>query len=69
VSSRWTHPVCDVCWANISGGDPNPVALTDPSEKACCVCGDKTISGIYVRLDPSKTLCKGIHSDSTESDS
>ena len=62
--SRWTHSVCDECYDKISGGEPaSPHRLIGAGEDKCCVCGNQHASGIYLRIDPSKTLCKGVHPD------
>lgn len=60
--SRWNHSVCDLCYDRISDGT-SPHRMLDPKVEKCCVCRDETKSGIYVRIDPSKTLCRGVHPD------
>lgn len=62
MSSRWTHSVCDGCYRIISP-DQDPTRLVNPAEATCCLCGDRTSSGIFVRMDPTKTMCKGVHPD------
>jgi hypothetical protein len=49
----WTQAVCDRCWELFRGGDV-PTRLLQPVEETCAACGEKTMSGIYVRADPSK---------------
>lgn len=62
MGNRWTHPVCESCWKIISPAQ-EPVQMKDPKTTSCCLCGDETISGIFTRIDPSKTMCKGVHPD------
>lgn len=59
---RWSHSVCIECWGKVAP-DQEPHVLNNDRERSCCLCGEKTTSGIYVRVDPSKTLCKGVHPD------
>lgn len=54
--------MCDECWERISGGLP-AAKLVNAPQRDCCLCGNGTASGIMVRMDPSKTLCKGSHRD------
>jgi hypothetical protein len=59
---RWNHAMCDDCWT-VWDPSHDPVRVREAyreSEK-CCFCGAPTISGIYVRVDPDKTPCKGNH--------
>lgn len=50
-SNPWTHAICQVCWY-LKRGDQTPAHLADAREDACCYCGVKTKSGIYVRDNP-----------------
>lgn len=69
--SVWTHSICDPCWAK---REPNrtPVRVRYPEEGSnqshCCFCGDHHGSGIYVRNNPTKTLCKGTGPEHEEED-
>jgi hypothetical protein len=56
--SRWTHSICEGCWEK---RDPNrePVRVKDREVEIYCFCGLTHASGIYVREDPAKTLCRG----------
>jgi hypothetical protein len=47
----WTQAVCEDCWDTWSPGR-DPVRMVKPMTEVCCVCGEKTKSGIYVRADP-----------------
>ena len=58
--SRWTHSICESCWRKRELGR-QPVRLKDPQLELCCFCGYTHASGIYVREDPTKTLCQGKH--------
>lgn len=61
----WTQPECEKCWINenaiwepIEGvgevlrGVRQPSRISEAPIEKCCMCGDITISGIYVRRDP-----------------
>ena len=58
--SKWTHAICNECW-NARNPEREPYRVTEAEEEKCCFCGLETLSGIYTREDPSKTLCKGVH--------
>ena len=62
MSSRWTHSVCESCYKILSP-DREPSRMVDVKPESCCICGDRTLSGIYLRIDPQKTMCKGVHAD------
>lgn len=51
--SRWTHAVCDLCFALIKPG-VTPSAMKMPLTEKCCACGESTRSGIYYRADPKE---------------
>jgi hypothetical protein len=58
--SAWTHAICDACWA-LRNGDRDPFrVIDDPADEKCCQCG-KACRGIFVREDPSKMHCNGVH--------
>ena len=46
-----TVAICDECW---NKHEPNrqAVRVTEPVLEQCCGCGNKTMSGIYVRQWP-----------------
>lgn len=63
----WTQPQCERCWIeensiweSLPGGGEVlksirfPVRITEPEIKQCAVCGELTISGIFVRKDPKE---------------
>ena len=47
----FTQPICEACWT-----ERNPhreaVCVVDATEETCCLCGKRTASGIYIRIDP-----------------
>lgn len=54
-SDLYNHPICDRCWfarnprlapVRLGNGDG------DHSRVRCCFCGEATMSGIFVRMDP-----------------
>ena len=47
----WTQPTCDDCWDERHPTHPSPRRPTS-MEETCCYCGELTLSGIYVRVDP-----------------
>jgi hypothetical protein len=64
--SQWTHPQCETDWIkqNMVIGEAGdfirlPHRIVDPDTgyvgelATCCWCGQTTISGIFVRADPS----------------
>lgn len=55
------HASCDYCWKTTSGlpdpATPGQTFTAEPVEAGprigrCCWCGQRTLSGIHVRLDP-----------------
>lgn len=50
---QWTQPCCDACWEEHNPGR-SPAALRMPEEETCVYCGQRTESGIYVRIDPAR---------------
>lgn len=60
--SKWTHPICEKCW-NIREPTRRPSVMVPAEEEICCVCNQVTNSGIYVRGDPEKMPCQGVHTD------
>lgn len=50
----WTQPICDTCWWD-RNPDRKPVRLADgyAHRERCAFCGEQTMSGIYVRQDPT----------------
>lgn len=57
--SKWNHLLCEACW-----NDRNPgrkaVIVPSSSIDRCCVCGQPTGSGIYVRANPVEMACDGL---------
>jgi hypothetical protein len=51
----WTQPICDPCFST-QEPSRDPVRLQPHAREVerCCMCGRDTLSGIYVRRDPSK---------------
>lgn len=58
--SRWTHPVCHRYYAILAPGR-DPYLLVEVELEACCLCGDPTDAGIYIRYDPAVLPCNGKH--------
>jgi hypothetical protein len=52
--SDWTQPICDSDWINREGAR-RPIRLVPAVrvEEHCCDCGEPTMSGIYIRVDPA----------------
>jgi hypothetical protein len=50
--ANWTQPICADCW-NLRNPDRHAFALTTAEPERCCHCGQVTLSGIYVRVDPA----------------
>ena len=59
----WAQPLCDECWTKSFNAPTRvrwPDALPKPRGRErllgmhCCMCGERTMSGIFVELDPEK---------------
>lgn len=50
--SNWTHAICDDCWDKDNPERRSP-RKGEGNPESCCYCGKATLSGIYVRDDPS----------------
>jgi hypothetical protein len=48
----WTQPCCAFCWDKLNPGK-SPVTLRNPVTERCVHCGEDTVSGIYIRIDPA----------------
>lgn len=48
----WTQPVCQTCWDR-ENPDREAITIKLPDQEVCCLCGNETADGIYVRKDPS----------------
>ena len=49
----WTQPICSACWIKDNPArEPSVLAAT--VLETCCLCGEHTRSGIYIRIDPKK---------------
>ena len=48
----WTQPICDDCWDTDHPDRPSP-RLAQGDREECCKCGSATLSGIYIRVDPT----------------
>lgn len=62
--SRWTHACCGDCWFlkfpdKAAAGAP--CRALDSEEESCCFCSKPTRAGIFVRADPAKAPCNGVH--------
>lgn len=49
----FTQPCCEDCWTRAWGQHREPTRLREPEDEVCCHCGRMTLSGIFVRVDPS----------------
>ena len=47
----WTQPVCVTCWFKRESFEP--VRSQFPESEKCCMCGEETFSGIYIRINPA----------------
>jgi hypothetical protein len=66
--SQWNHLLCEKCW-NEEHPDRRAMIVTSSGPDACCRCGEKTGSGIYVRAKPDTMRCKGagsVHDDGAD---
>jgi hypothetical protein len=61
---EWTHSICDPCW-DLRDPYHEPFRMINNLRisESCCFCGQKHISGIYVREHPDKTKCGGNHKE------
>lgn len=50
---KWTQPCCENCWWRNNEGIPHPISAAHREPEVCVFCGASTLSGIYVRTDPS----------------
>ena len=48
----FTQPLCGTCWDR-ENHDWAPVVSNTAEIERCCQCGEKTESGIYIRVDPA----------------
>jgi len=53
MSLSWRAALCERCWEREYPG-VSPVRLKQPDWEQCALCGEGTMSGIYVRLDPAE---------------
>lgn len=58
---NWNHSMCSECWGKYKLNRV-PVRVDDVVNK-CCYCSQLTDSGIYVREDPRKIACLGVHEE------
>ena len=47
----YTQPLCEQCWDTEQPGRV-PVKFRNDKELPCCMCGQPTSDGIYIRRDP-----------------
>ena len=54
-SYSWTQPACDTCFAGTFPKVTDPFRVVEElrETETCCMCGCRTRSGLYVRLNPS----------------
>lgn len=58
--SRWTHSLCDECYAVLQPGR-EPSRIVQADMEACCRCCAMHQSGIYYRANPEHMACGGKH--------
>lgn len=60
----WSHSICKTCW-DTSNPNREPLVLTRPIGEVCCLCGNESEAGIYLRIDPDdpRLVCKGDHNE------
>lgn len=56
--SEWNHVICAACWIEMNP-TREPVTLKRLEKKHCCFCGEPTYTGIYVRGNSEKIMCRG----------
>ena len=50
----WTQPCCYRCWYQRNPHRrPHAMTLEHRTAETCCYCGELTLSGIYVRVNPA----------------
>lgn len=59
-ASPWRHVLCAPCWY-LRNKNRAPVRVKDADAASCCLCGQMTRDGIYVRADPVLFECRGHH--------
>jgi hypothetical protein len=52
------HLLCEKCWNVLHPEKPSMIASSSGPDR-CCLCGNRTGSGIYVRAMRDTMLCKG----------
>lgn len=48
----YTQPICRPCFS-IKHPSREPVRVRDDESRTCCLCGDPTVTGIYIRINPA----------------
>lgn len=51
MAMSWTQPCCEPCCDRRYPGRI-PHRVIEPDSERCCLCGEPTRSGIYIRVDP-----------------
>jgi len=54
--ASWTSPICERCWIDQNSsadGIRRPTRMVDPEVERCAFCGNLTIMGIFVRVNPA----------------
>lgn len=55
----WTQPQCTDCWVRFNP-DRLPVRVKGAHHEQCVSCGEDTVAGVYVRIDPTTALFPSI---------
>lgn len=50
--SNWTQPICEDCYFDKKLD--TPFKVKDAPSEICCNCGDPTVDGIYIRINPNE---------------
>lgn len=49
----WNQPLCGQCWyAENPKRNPHRFLVEEPQQ--CCMCGQETVAGIYIRRNPAE---------------
>jgi len=67
--SSWEHAICLPCWER-RNPDRKPYRSQPDIDRRlrCCFCEGITYAGIFVRHDPKRLKCGGVHADESETE-
>lgn len=49
----WTQPICTSCYKIRYPDRLRAAHLVEPETETCVDCGEKTLDGLYIRIDPT----------------